>query len=63
VDCHIKEAKKQLRKSAMKAETSSWPPPVRTLQFEVFMSRGLGENFWLGIAAAVLLRAMDFGCD
>ena len=56
-------SKKKLRKSAMKAQTSSWPPPVRTLQSQVFMSRRLGENFWPGIAAALLVRVTEVGCN
>ena len=39
------------------------PPPVRTLQSQVFMSRRLGENFWPGIAAALLVRVSEVGCN
>ena len=47
----------------MKAQTSSWPSPVGTLQSQVFTSRRVGENFWPGIAAALLVRVMEVGCD
>ena len=47
----------------MKAQTSSWPPPVRTLHSQVFMSRRLGGNFWPGIAAALLVRVTEVGCN
>ena len=47
----------------MKAQTSSWPSPVRTLHSQVFMSRRLGGNFWPGIAAALLVRVTEVGCN